>query len=36
MEARGLSEDDLLVDVQVVSSTEMADLMAEQDVVISF
>ncbi len=36
MEARGLSEDDLLVDVQVVSSAEMADLMAEQDVVISF
>lgn len=36
MEARGLSEDDLLVDVQVVSAAEMADLMAEQDVVISF
>ena len=36
MEARGLSEDDLLVDVQVVSSAEMAALMAEQDVVISF
>jgi tRNA 2-thiouridine synthesizing protein C len=36
MEARGLSEEDLLVDVQVVSAAEMADLMAEQDVVISF
>ncbi|MDO9226696.1 MAG: sulfurtransferase complex subunit TusC [Pseudomonadota bacterium] len=36
MEMRGLTEDDLLVDVQVVSSAEMADLMAEQDVVISF
>jgi len=36
MEARGLTEDDLLVDVQVVSSAEMADLMADQDVVISF
>jgi tRNA 2-thiouridine synthesizing protein C len=36
MEARGLSEDDLLVDVQVVSSAELADLMVEQDVVISF
>jgi tRNA 2-thiouridine synthesizing protein C len=36
MEARGLTEDDLLVDVQVVSSAELADLMVEQDVVISF
>ena len=36
MEARGLTEDDLLVDVQVVSATEMADLMAGQDVLISF
>jgi tRNA 2-thiouridine synthesizing protein C len=36
MEARGLSEADLLVDVQVVSAAEMAGLMAEQDVVISF
>lgn len=36
MEARGLSEGDLLVDVQVVSAAEMAGLMAEQDVVISF
>jgi len=36
MEIRGLSEDDLLVDVQIVSAAEMADLMVEQDVVISF
>ncbi len=36
LEERGLSEDDLLVDVQVVSCAEMADLMAEQDVVLSF
>ena len=33
---RGLTEDDLLVDVQVVDSAEMAALMAEQDVLISF
>ena len=36
MEARGLTEADLLVDVEVLSSAEMADLMAEQDVVLSF
>ena len=36
MEARGLGEDDLIVDVEVLSSAEMADLMAEQDVVLSF
>ncbi|MBI5718105.1 MAG: sulfurtransferase complex subunit TusC [Burkholderiales bacterium] len=34
--ARGLSEDDLIVDVQVLGSAEMAALMAEQDVVLSF
>jgi tRNA 2-thiouridine synthesizing protein C len=33
---RGLTEDDLLVDVQVVSAAEMADLMDQQDVVLSF
>jgi tRNA 2-thiouridine synthesizing protein C len=33
---RGLTEDDLLVDVTVLSSAEMADLMAQQDVVLSF
>ena len=36
MQARGLGEADLLVPVQVLSSTEMAALMAEQDVVLSF
>ena len=36
MEERGLSEGDLLVPVEVLSSAEMADLMAEQDVVLSF
>lgn len=36
LDARGLTEDDLLVDVQVKTSAEMAALMAEQDVVISF
>lgn len=35
MEMRGLTEEDLVVDVQVVSAAEMADLMNEQDVVIS-
>ena len=36
MEARGLTEDDLIVDVTVLSDDEMKNLMAEQDVVISF
>ncbi len=36
MEARGLTEDDLLVDVTVLSSKEMGALMDEQDVVLSF
>jgi len=36
MDARGLTEDDLIVDVTVLSVDEMANLMAEQDVVISF
>ena len=34
--ARGLTEKDLLVPVEVLSSAEMADLMAGQDVVLSF
>jgi tRNA 2-thiouridine synthesizing protein C len=34
--ARGLSEDQLLVDVEVLSSAQMGELMAEQDVVLSF
>ncbi|MDR2189607.1 MAG: sulfurtransferase complex subunit TusC [Azonexus sp.] len=34
--ARGLTEDDLLVDVTVLGSAEMGRLMEEQDVVLSF
>ena len=36
LEARGISEDQLLVDVEVLSSAEMGELMAAQDVVLSF
>ncbi|MFZ2649099.1 MAG: sulfurtransferase complex subunit TusC [Burkholderiaceae bacterium] len=36
MQARALSEADLLVPVEVLSSSQMADLMAEQDVILSF
>ena len=36
LDARGLTEKDLLVPVEVLSSAQMADLMAEQDVVLSF
>ena len=36
MAARGLSEGDLIVDVEVLSSAEVAELMAAQDVVLSF
>ncbi len=36
MDARGLTEEDLIVDVTVLAVDEMANLMAEQDVVISF
>ncbi|MFA7269646.1 MAG: sulfurtransferase complex subunit TusC [Sterolibacterium sp.] len=36
LEARGLTEDDLLVDVTVLSRAEMGALMNEQDVVLSF
>jgi tRNA 2-thiouridine synthesizing protein C len=35
MEARGLTEEDLLVDVTVLSRAEMGKLMEEQDVVLS-
>lgn len=35
LDERGLSEDDLLVDVNVVSRAELADLMAEMDVILS-
>ena len=36
MEARGLTEDDLIVPVKVINRKEMADLMDSQDVVLSF
>lgn len=36
MEARGLTEDDLMVPVAVLSSAELGELMAAQDVVLSF
>ena len=36
LEQRGLTEADLLVDVEVMSSAGIAKMMAEQDVVISF
>ncbi len=36
LEARGLAEDDLIVDVTVLSSGELGSLMDEQDVVLSF
>ena len=36
LEARGLTEDDLLVDVQVLSGAEMSALMDGMDVLISF
>lgn len=36
MDARGLKEDDLVVPVEVMSAAQIADLMAEQDVVLSF
>jgi tRNA 2-thiouridine synthesizing protein C len=36
LDARGLTEEDLLVPVQVVSRKEMAELMRQQDVILSF
>ena len=36
MDSRGLTEADLLVPVEVLDSSAMADLMAEQDVILSF
>lgn len=36
MEMRGLAAADLMVPVEVLSSAAMADLMAQQDVVLSF
>jgi tRNA 2-thiouridine synthesizing protein C len=36
LEARGLTEEDLVVPVQVLDDAQMAELMAQQDVVLSF
>ena len=36
MDDRGLTEEDLLVDVEIVDNAKMADLMEDQDVVLSF
>jgi tRNA 2-thiouridine synthesizing protein C len=36
LEARGLTEDDLLVDVTVMGRKELGELMGQQDVVLSF
>ncbi len=36
LEARGIDESQLLVPVQVVSASEMADLMEQQDIIIGF
>lgn len=36
LEERGLSEDDLIVDVEVKTAAELAALMEEQDVLLSF
>ena len=36
LEARGLTEDDLVVPVQVLDAAQMAELMEQQDVVLSF
>ena len=36
LEERGLTEDDLMVDVEVLSRADMAALMEEQDVILSF
>ena len=33
---RGLTEDDLLIDVEVKTAAELADMMDEQDVILSF
>ena len=36
MDARGLTEDDLVVPVEVLSTEQLADLMEEQEVILSF
>ncbi len=35
LEARGLSEDDLIIDVEIVAAENLREIMAQQDVVIS-
>ena len=36
MDERGLNEDELIIDVEVLDDAQMADLMEDQDVVLSF
>jgi tRNA 2-thiouridine synthesizing protein C len=36
LDARGLSAEDLLVDVRVMPASEIADVMTKQDIVLSF
>ena len=36
LDARGLTEEDLIVDVEVMSADEIAGVMEEQDVILSF
>ena len=36
MTERGLSEDDLVVDVEIKTDAELADLLDDQDVIFSF
>ena len=36
LDERGLSEDDLVVDVEVLPDSQIADLMDEQDVIFTF
>jgi tRNA 2-thiouridine synthesizing protein C len=36
LEARGLSEDDLVIPVEILSSEQIADLMDAQDVIVTF
>lgn len=36
MEARGISESDIIVPAEVISVREMAELMASQDIILSF
>ena len=35
MESRGLKSEDLIIEVEVIPSSELAEIMAEQDVIIS-